>query len=89
MVRLVGGVGTLLGPEGTNHLVAVAAVGVFFWIAQTFDSHALVAGPCPDGCWPSRGGCGCAFVENCIVDASIFVVKLLRAHGGCLGTRSR
>jgi len=23
------------------------------------------------------------------VDASIFVVKLLRAHGGCLGTRSR
>ena len=28
-------------------------------------------------------------VESCIVDASIFVVKLLRAHGGCLGTRSR
>ena len=29
--------------------------------------------------------------ENCIVDASIFifVVKLVRAHGGCLGTRSR
>jgi len=23
------------------------------------------------------------------VDASIFVVKLLRADGGCLGTRSR
>jgi hypothetical protein len=34
-------------------------------------------------------GCGVAFVENCTVDASIFVVKLLRAHGGCLGTRSR
>jgi hypothetical protein len=30
-----------------------------------------------------------AFVENCTVDASIFVVKLLRAYGGCLGTRSR
>ena len=28
-------------------------------------------------------------VENCTVDASIFVVKLLRAYGGCLGTRSR
>ena len=27
--------------------------------------------------------------EMCIVDASIFVVKLLRANGGCLGTRSR
>jgi len=23
------------------------------------------------------------------VDASIFVAKLIRAHGGCLGTRSR
>ena len=32
---------------------------------------------------------GVAFVENCTVDASIFVVKLLRAYGGCLGTRSR
>ena len=27
--------------------------------------------------------------ENCTVDASIFVVKFVRAHGGCLGTRSR
>jgi hypothetical protein len=27
--------------------------------------------------------------ENCRVDASIFVVKFLRAHGGCLGFRSR
>lgn len=27
--------------------------------------------------------------ENCIVDASIFVAKFLRAHGGCLGTRNR
>jgi hypothetical protein len=29
------------------------------------------------------------YLENCTVDASIFVAKLLRAHGGCLGTRSR
>ena len=27
--------------------------------------------------------------ENCTVDASIFVVKLLRAYGECLGIRSR
>jgi hypothetical protein len=34
---------------------------------------------------------GWSLVENCIVDASIlfFVVKLSRADGGCLGTRSR
>jgi hypothetical protein len=38
------------------------------------------------------GGCGvgvCVLFENYTVDASIFVVKLLRADGGCLGTRSR
>jgi hypothetical protein len=36
------------------------------------------------------GWCGVGVLfENCIVDASIFVVKLLRANGGCLGTRSR
>jgi hypothetical protein len=36
------------------------------------------------------------YLENCIVDASIFVAillymndKLLRAHGGCLGIKSR
>ncbi len=42
-------------------------------------------------------GVGCVLFENCIVDASIFifgvflvfVVKLLRADGGCLGIRSR
>jgi hypothetical protein len=33
---------------------------------------------------------GWSLVENCTVDASIlfFVVKLSRANGGCLGTRS-
>jgi hypothetical protein len=35
------------------------------------------------------GVVGWSFVENCTVDASIFVVKLSRANGGCLGTRSR
>jgi len=31
----------------------------------------------------------CVLFENCTVDASIFVSKCVRAHGGCLGTRSR
>jgi hypothetical protein len=35
------------------------------------------------------GVVGWLFVENYTVDASIFVVKLSRANGGCLGTRSR
>jgi hypothetical protein len=37
-----------------------------------------------------RRGVGCRlYVENYTVDASIFVAKFLRAHGGCLGTRNR
>jgi hypothetical protein len=32
---------------------------------------------------------GCLLFVNCIVDASIFVAKFFRAHGGCLGIRSR
>ena len=34
-------------------------------------------------------GISCPYFENCTVDASIFVAKLVRAHGGCLGIRSR
>ncbi len=60
--------------------------------------------PRVDGCYGStvfieRPSLGCVrdvgaivvrpYLENCTVDASIFVVKLIRAHGGCLGTRSR
>ena len=39
----------------------------------------------------SVGVVGWSLVENCTVDASILfsVVKLSRANGGCLGTRSR
>jgi hypothetical protein len=39
-----------------------------------------------------RGAGTRPYLENCTVDASIYlsvVAKLLRAHGGCLGTRSR
>jgi hypothetical protein len=42
--------------------------------------------------WVGVDSGGAAFwwlFENCTVDASIFVVKFLRAHGGCLGIRSR
>ena len=35
-----------------------------------------------------EAGC-CLLFEICIVDASIFVAKFFRAHGGCLGIRSR
>lgn len=40
-------------------------------------------------CWCGVVVAGGLFVENYTVDASIFVVKLSRANGGCLGTRSR
>lgn len=40
-------------------------------------------------CWCGVVVAGWLFVENYTVDASIFVVKLSRANGGCLGTRSR
>ena len=45
--------------------------------------------------WVGRAGkwwvwvVGGVLFENCTVDASIFVVKFVRANGGCLGTRSR
>ena len=38
---------------------------------------------------PVGWGRGWPLFENCTVDASIFVVKLPRANGECLGTRSR
>jgi hypothetical protein len=83
--------GILLGPEGTTHF------GLLFRVSRSparklFRFFAVVA----LGGW--RWGVGWVWVlgwlcwllfEFCIVDASIFVVKLLRANGGCLGTRSR
>ena len=41
------------------------------------------------GCVVAVGVRGWPLFENCTVDASIFVVKLSRADGECLGTRSR
>jgi hypothetical protein len=51
-------------------------------------SHTVI--PCVGLVWWGRVGWVLGWLfENCTVDASIFVVKLLRAHGGCLGIRSR
>jgi hypothetical protein len=69
----------LLGPE------IIAAVGGGFFSGS---ASALNTGGC-GLVWFGCGGAGLVLVENCTVDASIFVVKLLRAYGGCLGTRSR
>ena len=68
--------GTLSGFEETSAL--------WWWL---FRLGCVPAG-CP--CVVGVGVVGWWFVENCIVDVSIFcVVKLLRADGGCLGTRGR
>jgi hypothetical protein len=70
--------GTLLGPEGSDRDGSVFLVGP----GPGFIPH-------PVGCgWPLGVGCR-LYVENYTVDASIFVAKFLRAHGGCLGTRNR
>jgi hypothetical protein len=97
----VGVPGTLLGPEGSERelrfFMTVSATGAATHLLE--GGWVLVGG----SGWglvlviphPERG-CGCRFgsgrrlyVENYTVDASIFVAKFLRAHGGCLGTRNR
>lgn len=87
--------GTLLGPEGVrlSRLVgscAVVLVGIVVGgsAGGTDRSWWRTAFPLGGGGF-RRVGWGRPYVENCTVDASIFVAKLLRAHGGCLGTRSR
>ena len=68
------GLSTLLGPEGSLTL----------WVAFSADR-------CRRPFWGVVGSGFRPCVENFTVDASIFVVinKLLRAIGGCLGTKSR
>ncbi len=73
----------LLGPEGTR------VKRVF----SVLHGH----GPPVMGWWNREilssltcGGGRCVLFENWTVDASIFnESKCIRAHGGCLGTRSR
>src|SRR5664279_3226911 len=90
-------VGALLGPERTGRRGSPGLVGgsscvrCLVGLACCYTASVLVV---PSGAGGVRGGwwCGagaCLLFENCTVDASIFVAKFLRAHGGCLGTRSR
>jgi hypothetical protein len=82
-----------LGPETTNRAGRLAlGFGVSVAVSHGLPYQFIGSGPW----WFGVGGCwwwvwvwGCALFENYTVDASIFVVKLLRADGGCLGTRSR
>ena len=86
-------VGTLLGPERTGDVGTFGCLVACFFLGPSLVSAS--AGVLPRvGLLVSGvgGACGWGFrllFENCTVDASIFVAKFLRAHGGCLGTRSR
>jgi hypothetical protein len=85
--------GTLLGCEGSTCRLPC------LFLVSAGEVWGLVGGVLVRVlAWCSCGGGGGWFaalcVENFIVDASIFVVvvrfdKLLRAVGGCLGTKSR
>jgi hypothetical protein len=85
----------LLGPEGTSAVArlwrgCLVFLGSGPWPVTKLLSlswgFGLVVGV---GVWWSCGWWGWSLFENCTVDASIFVVKLPRADGECLGTRSR
>jgi hypothetical protein len=70
---------------GTDLLLLVAPA----LVGGVMEGPVLVE-PLQRGCGRRRvGGRDRPYLENCTVDASIFVAKLVRAHGGCLGTRSR
>ena len=88
---------TLLGPEESGHVAppwcgADAGPGLLWW-GPPFPIPVMVVSLLWVLRWCLVGVVGgvWSLFENCIVDASIFifVVKLVRAHGGCLGTRSR
>ena len=59
---MVVGVVVWLGPAFTKLLVVVSLLGVFSLVGLLLDVS---------GGW---GWCSCPYFENCIVDASIFVV---------------
>ena len=85
---------TLLGPERTRAAYALrGGCGAFFSVQALLSSNRLVllvaSAAGVRGLVVVSGLGGCSLFENYTVDASIFVAKLVRAHGGCLGIRSR
>ena len=96
-------VSALLGPEGTSRTRSARLGGVGGLVSRGLCFRFCLARQTVPCFWLASVGGGCRgwgvggvwwvgfwlLVENCIVDASIFVVKLSRANGGCLGTRSR
>ena len=85
-------IGTLLGPERTTDALAwqMPAGGCCFSTRHNL-GNIPVRSLAGFGVGVFCGVVGWSLVENCTVDASILfsVVKLSRANGGCLGTRSR
>ena len=76
---------TLLGPEGSGNMCRLERLLGLVCVCRVL----LVVGPA-ESAMKVVLGVGCRlYVENFTVDASIFVAKFLRAHGGCLGTRNR
>ena len=90
---------TLLGPEETgqgagpltrccSRVAVLLLVGRCFLVCRANPlSYRFM--PLGVGVWWWVGLVVCLLFVNCIVDASIFVAKFFRAHGGCLGIRSR
>ena len=87
-------VGTLLSPEGAELRPQATRRSEQ---SGRVKAYLRPASRSPNGAFSGvRGGyieLGRPYLENCTVDASIFILcfvaKLIRAHGGCLGTRSR
>src|SRR3954470_22038446 len=79
---------TVLAPADGREGEPACGWGLFFSTRHGLVLHTAGVGR---GWWRTCRVVGWSLVENCTVDASIlfFVVKLSRANGGCLGTRSR
>ena len=86
-----GAVGTLLGPErtGGGELRLLFCLFLSRAILVSASAGCVSSGILVFGVGGIDQGWFRLLFENCTVDASIFVAKFLRAHGGCLGTRSR
>ncbi len=80
--EVVAVLGTLLGPEGSG-VSSPSAPALLAAQTSPPTNHRFTAEGVGSGCRD------CPYFENYTVDASIFVAKFIRAHGGCLGTRNR